>query len=112
MRRARAQFSSGFFAAAGFEILDHIGFTSVDEGVQAVREENPEIVVICSSDQEYPEVAPEIFERLKDETIIVIAGYPKESIDMLREKGIRHFIHVKSNIVDSLREFQQLLGIE
>ncbi len=112
MRRARAQFSSGFFAAAGFEILDHIGFSSVDEGVQAAREGKPEIVVVCSSDQEYPDLAPAIYDRLKETSIIVVAGYPKDSIDILQEKGIRHFIHIKSNLVESLKEFQQLLGIE
>lgn len=112
MRRARAQFSAGFFASAGFEILDNIGFQSVDEGVQAVREKNPDIVVICSSDQEYAELAPAIYDQLKDTSIIVIAGYPKDSIEMLRNKGIQHFIHIKSNLTESLKEFQKLLGIE
>ena len=112
MRRARAQFSAGFFAAAGFEVMDHIGFPSVDEGIQAVRDKKPEIVVICSSDQEYPDVAPAIYDQLKDTSIIVVAGYPKDSIELLREKGIQHFIHIKSNLVESLQTFQQLLGIE
>ncbi|MEF8811084.1 MAG: methylmalonyl-CoA mutase family protein [Bacteroidales bacterium] len=112
MRRARAQFSADFFAAGGFEILDHIGFQSVDEGVQAALEKKPEIVVVCSSDQEYPEVAPAIYDRLKYTSIIVVAGYPKDSIEMLRQKGLRHFIHIKSNLVESLKTFQQLLGIK
>jgi len=112
MRRARAQFSAGFFASAGFEILDNIGFQSVDEAVQAVREKRPDIEVICSSDQEYAELAPAIYDRLKDTSIIVVAGYPKDSIEMLRKKGIQHFIHIKSNLTESLKDFQKLLGIE
>lgn len=112
MRRARAQFSADFFAAGGFDVLDHIGFQSVEEGVQAVGEKKPEIVVICSSDQEYPDVVPAIYDQLKDTSIIVVAGYPRDSIEMLRQKGVRHFIHMKSNLVESLKTFQQLLGIE
>lgn len=112
MRRARAQFSAGFFAAAGFEIVDNIGFNAVDEGVQEARDKKADIVVICSSDEEYPGFAPEIYDQLKDTSIVVVAGYPKDSIEMLRQKGIQHFIHIKSNLVASLKEFQQLLGIE
>jgi methylmalonyl-CoA mutase len=112
MRRARAQFSAGFFAAAGFEIIDNIGFNSVEEGIQEARNKKADIVVICSSDPEYPQFAPIIHNALKDEAIIVIAGYPKESIEELKNKGIQHFIHTKSNLVETLKMFQKELGIE
>jgi len=112
MRRARAQFSAGFFAAAGFEILDNIGFPSVEEGVQAALDQQADIVVICSSDKEYPEIAPQVYEQLKGKAIIVVAGYPQDSIDMLKEKGLSHFIHIKSNLVETLAGFQKELGIE
>ena len=112
MRRARAQFSSSFFAAAGFEIIDNIGFESVDEGVQEALSQKADIVVVCSSDQEYPEVAPQVYDKLKDQAIVVVAGYPKDSIEMLQEKGLKYFIHIKSNLVETLSNFQKELGIE
>jgi methylmalonyl-CoA mutase len=111
MRAARSQFSQGFFASAGFEVIDNIGFDNVDEGVKEARNKNADIVVICSSDPEYPEVAPKIYDKMKDDAIIVVAGYPKDSIDQLKEKGIRHFIHIKSNLIETLRGFQKELGI-
>jgi methylmalonyl-CoA mutase len=111
MRRARSQFSSNFFACASFEIIDNNGFTSVDDGVIAARKSNAEIVVICAADEDYPVIAHEIFEKVKDETIVVIAGFPKDSVEELKAKGIQHFIHVKSNVLETLQSFQKLLGI-
>jgi methylmalonyl-CoA mutase len=111
MRRARAQFSAGFFAAAGFEIIDNIGFENVNEGVKEANDKNADIVVICSSDPEYPQLAPDIYEKMKDNSIVVVAGYPKDSIDELKAKGITHFIHIKSNLLETLSGFQKELGI-
>ena len=111
MRKARAQFTENFFGCAGFGIIDNNGFKTVDEGVKAVRAQKPGIVVICAADEDYPEIAPEIYNRLGAETIVVVAGYPKDSVEMLKEKGIRHFIHVKSNVLEALKEFQQMLKI-
>ncbi len=53
MRLARAQFSSNFFGCAGYEIIDNIGFDSVQAGIDAAMEKGADIVVLCSSDDEY-----------------------------------------------------------
>jgi methylmalonyl-CoA mutase len=110
MRRARAQFSAGFFGYAGYKIKDNNGFDSVNDGIKSAKEANADIVVVCSSDEEYPVVAPEIFNALKDKAIIVIAGNPS-SVDDLKAKGIEHFIHMKTNVPESLNEFNKRLGI-
>ena len=34
MRLAQSQFSSNFFACAGYEIVDNLGFETVEEGVK------------------------------------------------------------------------------
>ena len=36
MRQARAQFSGNFFGVAGYEIIDNLGFATVDEGVEDI----------------------------------------------------------------------------
>ncbi len=110
MRKARAGFASGFFACAGFEVIDNPGFNSVDEGVKTAMEQNANIVVVCSSDDEYTEVVPTVLEKLEGKAITVVAGYPK-SIDDLKSKGIKHFIHMKSNLIETLQGFQKELGI-
>ncbi|MCP4553401.1 MAG: methylmalonyl-CoA mutase small subunit [Bacteroidetes bacterium] len=110
MRKARAAFSSNFFACAGFDVMDNNGFESAEEGVKAAQESGADIIVICSSDDVYPEIASKI-KQLAGETILVIAGYPKATMDDLKSKGIENFIHMKSNVLETLKDFQKQLGI-
>ena len=112
MRKARANFASNFFACAGFEVVDNPGFKTLDEGIAAARQVKPEILVICSSDEEYGEGnALKIYEELKNDTIVVLAGNPEGTADILKEAGLKYFIHVKSNVLETFTEFQPQLGI-
>ena len=111
IRRARAQFSCNFFAVAGFEVIDNIGFNTVDDGVKAAMDAKSDIVVICSSDDEYATLAPEAFERLNGKAIFVVAGEPACKPD-LEAKGIANYISVKSNLLDTLLKYQEMLGIK
>ncbi len=114
MRKARAAFATGFFGCAGYTILDHPGFSSVQEGVEAVVDENPDIVVICSSDDEYPLLVPDICSLLKksqSNSLIVVAGYPEDHIEAFRQAGVNEFVHIRSNLVETLSNFHQSLGI-
>ncbi len=108
-RKARAQFSSNFFACAGFEVIDNNGFESIDEGLKAAKEKNADIVVLCSSDDEYVNYGPELY-NAKDKEIVVIAGSPSCK-EELETKGISNFIHVRSNVLEELTKYQTLLGI-
>jgi methylmalonyl-CoA mutase len=114
MLRARAGFSANFFGCAGYEIIDNQGFTTVQEGVDEALLSGAEIAVICSSDDEYPLIVPEIAGKLKKtkpELRIVVAGYPTEIVEMLKEAGVDDFIHIRSNLLDTLQEYQKILGI-
>lgn len=108
MRLARAQFSSNFFGCAGYEILDNIGFASVQEGIDAAMEKGADIVVLCSSDDEYAQYAPEAFKLLDGRAEFVVAGAPA-CTDELKAQGIEHFIHVRSNVLETLQEFNKRL---
>jgi len=108
-RKARAQFSTNFFAVAGFEVIDNIGFKTVEEGVRAARAKSADIIVVCSSDEEYAEIVPQVAEML-DKEILVVAGNP-ECRPQLEAKGITNFIHVKTNILEELKEYQSKLNI-
>jgi methylmalonyl-CoA mutase len=112
MRRARSQFAGNFFGVAGFEITDNPGFATVEEGIKAARKAKPDIVVICSSDEEYADIALPVYKALKNETIVVLAGYPQDLADKFREEGLNRFIHVRSHVLDELRNYQQMLGID
>jgi methylmalonyl-CoA mutase len=111
MRKARAQFSANFFGCAGYEIIDNKSFETTDDALKSVNEYEPDIVVFCSSDEEYPQLASELFSKLKDDAIIVVAGNPACG-DGLRAIGIENFIHIRSNVVTTLSDFNKKLGIE
>lgn len=108
MRLARAQFSTNFFGCAGYEILDNIGFNTVQEGIDAAMEKGADIVVLCSSDDEYAQYAPEAFKLLDGRAEFVVAGAPA-CTDELKAQGIEHFIHVRSNVLETLQEFNKRL---
>jgi methylmalonyl-CoA mutase len=112
MRRARAMFASNFFACAGFRIIDNIGFESPEEGAKEALDAGADIVVLCSSDEEYASFASRVRPLLKDRCIQVIAGHPQEELETLKQAGFDHFIHRRSNVLDELKRFQQLLGIK
>jgi methylmalonyl-CoA mutase len=110
MRLARSQFSSNFFACAGYEIIDNLGFETVKDGVETAREKKADIIVLCSSDDEYAALAPEAFELIGDKELFVVAGAPA-CMDDLKAVGIDHFINVKSNVLETLRMFNQKMNI-
>ncbi|MBZ0242536.1 MAG: methylmalonyl-CoA mutase small subunit, partial [Bacteroidales bacterium] len=111
MRKARAGFASSFFASAGYAIQDNLGFDSIEDGIEAAKASKAEIVVLCSSDEEYEGNAQKAFEALSANQIVVLAGYPAAQIESLKAAGIQHFIHVKSNLLATLQGFQKALGI-
>jgi methylmalonyl-CoA mutase len=110
MRQARAQFSCNFLAAAGYKVMDNLGFKTVEEGVDAALEAKADIVVICSSDDEYAEYAIPAFKYLNDRAMFVVAGAPACSDD-LKAAGIENFINVKSNQLETLKVYNSKLGI-
>lgn len=112
MRKARAAFSSGFFGCAGFEIIENAGFDDPVKGIVAALKNNASIIVVCSSDEEYPQIVPAIASELAGRALLVVAGYPKEHLEQLKKEGVRYFIHIRSNVIESLQEFQKELGIK
>ena len=110
MRQARAQFSCNFLACAGYKVIDNLGFKTVEEGVDAALEAKADIVVICSSDDEYAEYAIPAFKYLNGRAMFVVAGAPA-CMEDLKAAGIENFIHVRCNVLDTLREYNAKLGI-
>ena len=110
MRQARAQFSCNFLACAGYKVIDNLGFKTVEEGVDAALEAKADIVVICSSDDEYAEYAIPAFKYLNGRAMFVVAGAPA-CMDDLKAAGIENFVHVKCNVLETLKEYNQKLGI-
>jgi methylmalonyl-CoA mutase len=111
MRIARSQFSGNFFACAGYDVIDNPGFKSAEEGVEAAFNAKADIIVICSSDDEYAEIAPAVAALTGTKAIVVVAGAPA-NMEELKQKGIAEFIHIRSNVLETLKEFHKKLGID
>ena len=110
MRQARAQFSCNFLATAGYEVIDNLGFATVEEGVEAAMAAKADIVVICSSDDEYAEYAIPAFRAIGDRAVFIVAGAPA-CTEELQKAGIVNFINVRSNVLETLKALNAKLGI-
>jgi methylmalonyl-CoA mutase len=110
-RQARAQFSANFLACAGYKIIDNLGFDTVEQGVDAALEAKADIVVLCSSDEEYATYAIPAFRYLNGRAMYIVAGAP-ECMDELKAAGIENFVHVRCDVLETLKEYNVKLGIK
>ena len=99
MRQARSQFSQNLFGCAGFEIV----ISHEYEGSDA------DLIVLCSSDPEYLPLAEEVCPKVKQP--VVVAGDPRAQIDQLKAAGVQGFIHIRTDAITALTEWQKRLGI-
>ena len=113
MRKARATFSGNFFGVAGYQVIDNLGFSDIKDGVQAATDAKADIVVFCSSDEEYLDMAAatKMIKEKSPKTIVVVAGNPKDIIGQLNEAGVDQYIHVRTNVLESLTRYNEILGI-
>lgn len=99
MRMARAMFCQNYFGCAGYEI----------EEADSLESSDASLIVLCSSDPEYLALAREVCPKAK--APVYVAGNPKEQIEELKAAGVASFVHVLSNMVETLTESQDRLGI-
>jgi methylmalonyl-CoA mutase len=114
MRKARATFATNFFGCAGYEIIEKPGLKTVEDGVKAALDSKAEIIVLCSSDEEYANLAPAACQEIRaknKEVLIFVAGYPKEIVETLKSGGIDDFVHIRTNVLEFLRNLQKRMGI-
>lgn len=98
--KPRADFARSFFEPGGFEIVYPDGFAEVKEAVRAAAEAEAAAVVICSSDEVYPEIVPPLARALKAElpdTAVLLAGRPGEYEDIYKSAGVDEFIYLGAN---------------
>lgn len=113
--KARADFSAGFFQVAGFEVLDAGGFSTPEAAAEAALASGASIVVICSTDENYPAVVAPLAGRIKQansQLLVVLAGYPQDQVERYLQAGVDEFIHIRANAVELLGKFMQRLGVQ
>lgn len=112
MRKARATFSAEFFGIAGFEILGEFIADTIEDAAKKAAASDGDIVVLCASDPDYENSAAEfagIFKQNAPEKQLVLAGWPAEIVEQLKEAGVDSFVHMKVNAIDALSNYQQML---
>lgn len=113
MRQARAGFSLNFFAAAGVEVVSAVSEDSADVAARAIADKDPDLVVLCSSDQQYAAMARPLIEKLsaRKPVPVIVAGYPKDAVEELKRDGVADFIHVQSNALEVLTRWLREFGV-
>lgn len=99
MKKARATFCLNFFGCGGFDLQESEDYAGTDA----------DLIVLCSSDPEYVEFAKEVCGKVK--VPVIVAGNPKEQIPELQALGVQDFVHVFSNVLDTLKKWQDRLGM-
>jgi methylmalonyl-CoA mutase len=112
--KARADFSSGFFAVGGFEIDGKKSFATAEEAADAAIASGAGVTVLCSTDETYPELAPVFARRVKaakSSLAVILAGHPGEREAGFRAAGFDDFIHIRSNVRTTLDQLQRVAGV-
>ncbi|MGF1613516.1 MAG: methylmalonyl-CoA mutase family protein [Gammaproteobacteria bacterium] len=112
--KARADFSRGFLEVGGFDVIGNDGFPDAITAANAAIESGAPIVVICSTDNTYPEFVPPLTQRIREakpKTVILLAGYPADHIDAFQAAGVDDFIHLRANCYQLLASLQKKLGV-
>jgi len=99
MKGARATFCINFFGCAGFDLEESETYDGTDA----------DLVVLCSADPEYPALAREVCAAVK--APVLVAGNPKELIPELNAAGVQGYVHIMSDVLRTLREWQDRLGM-
>jgi methylmalonyl-CoA mutase len=99
MKGARSNFCLNFFGCAGFDLAESEEYAGTDA----------DLIVLCSSDPEYLAFAQEVCGAVK--VPVLVAGNPKEQIAALEVAGVQGFIHIFSDAIQTLTEWQDRLGM-
>jgi methylmalonyl-CoA mutase len=112
--KARADFSAGFMEVGGFTVLRNNGFADVASAAEAAIASQAQVTVICSTDDTYPQIVPELTAAIKakaPQMQVILAGMPApEYKDSYVAAGLDDSIHIKADCLSVLSKIQQAGG--
>lgn len=112
--KARADFSQSFFEAGGFSAIYAPEAHNDEDTVLRALESKAPVIVLCSTDETYPEIVPAAAKAIKavaPERIVILAGAPGEQEAVYRESGLDSHISIKSNHYQTLCDLLKKLGV-
>ncbi|MCX6165475.1 MAG: methylmalonyl-CoA mutase, partial [Ignavibacteriae bacterium] len=107
-------FSKSFFEIGGFDVISTQRFHTVEAAIHSALNSNSKIVVICSTDDTYPELVPLITKGIKStnkDILIVLAGYPKDYVDKFKQDGVDEFIYLGADVHKTLKSIMAKTGV-
>ena len=110
MRKARAGFAFDFLGIGGFEMEEERSYPGDSEAAESSARSGSDVVVICSSDEEYRDSALRFvreFRNLNRSKVLVLAGNPVDIADSLKQAGLDAFVHLGSDVIDILCVIQK-----
>lgn len=110
--RARAEFAQGLLALGGFQVVTNDGFPTPEAAADAALKSGAPVVVICSTDEVYPDVVPALARRLRSaqpDLTLLVAGRPGEQGVAYRAAGVDDFIFVGADVVVVLNSLHEKL---
>ncbi len=109
--KPRADFSTALFEVGGFEVLGNEPLENAESAAAAAVASPANIIVICSTDQNYPEVIPPLARAIKDarpETMVLVAGKPPAEMEQTyRDAGVDEFFFMGIDCRQLLSTLQQ-----
>ena len=103
--KARADFAAEFMAVGGFTV----------EGGPSPETCDADVVVICSTDENYGELVPRLAPTLKQakpDRVVILAGLPRDPdvLQNFKNAGVDEFIHVRANLPEIMTGLLNRLG--
>jgi len=104
--RPRMDFASNFFEAAGFTVQETKG--NAEELAEVGNGCKENILVLCGTDEDYEKSAVRLAQELRhSRKILVLAGYPEDLVTSLIDEGLKTFIHLKSNVIETVLQITE-----
>jgi methylmalonyl-CoA mutase len=113
MRRARAGFATDLLGCAGFSASEFTVSPSLDQLNVQLQDLPTHIVVFCASDGDYEKYVPEMADKIRKSFhgLLLVAANPEALQEQVKHAAIDGFIHLKSDALDVLHEFQDKLFV-
>jgi methylmalonyl-CoA mutase len=113
--RIRADWTSGFFHAAGIRVLSEDDYDTPEEAVAALKESGARFAIITSDDETYASTVETLARSIKEMDnglSVFVAGAPGDHEAGWRSAGVDDFVHMRVNNYQFNRGLLERMGAE
>lgn len=103
--KSRNDFSGDFFRTGGIDCIDSNPVETIEQAINEVRNSDQIYIVICSSDDIYEKIVPELSNLIKTydkSKKLILAGNPKMMSENIKNSSIDSYIFIGSDVYSTL----------